>query len=47
MADSPSARWEVVPVLLEHVVQPVELDLVFEARVVHLAVGLAAFDQAD
>ena len=39
--------WGAFPPLLEDVVQPVELDLVLEARVVHLAVGLAAFDQAN
>ena len=33
--------------LFKDVVQPVELDLVLEARVVHLAVGLAALHQAN
>ena len=33
--------------LLEDVVKPVELDLMLEARVVHLAVSLATFDHAN
>jgi hypothetical protein len=33
--------------LFEHTIQPIELDLMLEARVVHLAVGLAALHQAN
>src|SRR5271154_4659622 len=33
--------------LLEDIIQPVEFDQMFEARVVHLAVGLAAIDQTN
>jgi hypothetical protein len=40
----PTARPQL---LLEDIIQPVKFDLVFEARVVHLAVGLAAIDQAN
>src|SRR5208282_2184786 len=35
------------PRLLEDLVEPIEFDLMLEARVVHLAVGIAALDRAN